>query len=58
MINQRRDLLGLRVCWLFPNQHWRDLSLPSDCIGHGVVNTCLDGWYEQDLTLLFIGESD
>ena len=58
MTNQRRGLLGLRVCWLFPNRHWCDLSLPTDRRGHSVFGTCLSGWYEQYLTLLFVVRSD
>ena len=58
MKNQRRDLLGLRVCWLFPNRHWRDLSLPTDRRGHGVFFPRLAGWYELYPTLLFVVGSD
>ena len=34
--NQRRDLLGLRVCWMFLHRNWRDLSFPTDHRGHGL----------------------
>ena len=54
MTNQWRDLLGLRVWWMLPNRHWRDLSLPTDRRGHRVFGPCLAGWYEWDLTLLFV----
>ena len=55
MTNQRRDTLGLQVCWLFSNRHWRDFSLPTDRRGNGVFGPHLAGWYEQDLTQLFFG---
>ena len=58
MKNQWRDLLGLWVWWLFPNRHWRDLSLSTDCRSHGVFGPFLSGWYERDLTLLFVGGAD
>ena len=53
MTNQRRYLLGLKVCHLFPNWKWRGLSLPTDCRGRGVFGPHLSGWYEQDMNLLF-----
>ena len=56
--NQRQDLLGLQLCCLFPNRHWRDLSLPTDRRGHGVFGPRLYGWYERDMTLLFVGRSN
>ena len=55
MKNKRRDLLGMRVCRLFPNRHWPDLYLPTDSRGYGVFGPCLAGWYERDMTLLFVG---
>ena len=58
MKKQRRDLLGLQVCWLFPNRHWRKLYLPMDCRGYGVYGTSLSGWYECDMNLLFVGGDD
>ena len=35
-----------------------DFSLPTNRRGHGVFGPCLAGWYEQNLTLLFIGRAD
>ena len=58
MKNQQRDLLGMRMWWLFPNQHWHAFFIPTDCRGHGVFGTRLAGWYEQDLTLLFVCRAD
>ena len=58
MTNQQLDLLGLRVCYLLPNRHWRDFSLPTNRRGHGVFVPRFSGWYERDLTLLFLGGAD
>ena len=58
MTNQQQDLLALRALWMLPNWHWRDLSLPTDCRGHGVFGPRIAGWYEQGLTLLFVGGAD
>ena len=58
MTNQQRDLLGLRVCWMFSNQYWCGFSLPTYRRGNNMFGPCLAGWYELYLTLLFAGRAN